>query len=103
MEKRRYSRIGENEQVEEIRMKAKKITQPAVPIRMISLGGLNEIGKNMTVFECQDDMIIIDCGSTFPDDEMYGIDLVIPDFTYVLENKDRIKGLFITPLPVISS
>ncbi|MBQ3394599.1 MAG: ribonuclease J [Oscillospiraceae bacterium] len=96
MEKRRYSRIDENDQINEIRAKAKKITQPAVPIRMISLGGLNEIGKNMTVFECQGDMIIVDCGSTFPDDEMYGIDLVIPDFTYVLENADRIRGLFIT-------
>lgn len=65
-------------------------------VRVISLGGLNEIGKNMTVIECGDDMIIIDCGSSFPESEMFGIDLVIPDFTYITENIERVKGLIIT-------
>ena len=68
----------------------------AVPIHVYPLGGLGEVGKNMTVYECCGDMIIVDCGLVFPDSEMYGIDMVIPDFTFVLQNKDRIKGLLIT-------
>ena len=68
----------------------------AVPIHIYPLGGLGEVGKNMTVYECCGDMIIVDCGLVFPDSEMYGIDLVIPDFTFVLQNKDKIRGLFIT-------
>lgn len=70
--------------------------QPAVPMHIIPLGGLGEVGKNITLYECQGDMILVDCGSVFPDSDMFGIDLVIPEFSYVLENKDRIKGLFIT-------
>ena len=70
--------------------------QPAIPMHICPLGGLGEVGKNITLYECQGDMILVDCGSVFPDNDMFGIDLVIPDFTYVLENKDRIKGLFIT-------
>ncbi len=70
--------------------------QPAVPMHIIPLGGLGEVGKNITLYECQGDMILVDCGSVFSDSDMFGIDLVIPDFSYVLENKDRIKGLFIT-------
>jgi len=65
-------------------------------IRIIPLGGLNEIGKNMTVYECMGDMFVVDCGNTFPDSEMFGVDLVIPDFTYILENTDKIKGIVIT-------
>ena len=65
-------------------------------IRLIPLGGLNEIGKNMTVYECKGDMFIVDCGNTFPDSEMFGVDLVIPDFSYVKEHKDQIKGIVIT-------
>ena len=65
-------------------------------IRIIPLGGLNEIGKNMTVYECMGDMFVVDCGNTFPDSEMFGVDLVIPDFTYILENVDKIKGIVIT-------
>ena len=69
---------------------------PVESIRLIPLGGLNEIGKNMTVYECMGDMFIVDCGNTFPDSEMFGVDLVIPDFSFVVENRDKIKGIVIT-------
>ena len=65
-------------------------------VRIIPLGGLNEIGKNMTVYECGNDMFIVDCGLAFPDETMLGIDIVIPDFTYVVQNKEKIRGVFIT-------
>lgn len=79
------------------RRKPKKAAEAKKPpVRIIPLGGLNEIGKNMTVIECEGDMIIIDCGSTFPDSEMFGIDLVIPDFTFISENADKVKGLVVT-------
>ena len=68
----------------------------AIPMHICPLGGLGEVGKNITLYECQGDMILVDCGVVFPDSEMFGVDLVIPDFTYVLENRDRIKGVFIT-------
>ena len=62
----------------------------AVPLHIIPLGGLNEIGKNMTVYECQGDMFIVDCGLAFPDADMLGVDLVIPDFDFVEKNLARI-------------
>ena len=68
----------------------------AEKLKIISLGGLNEIGKNLTVYEYGGDIIIIDVGMGFPDDDMYGIDVVIPDFTYLIKNKDRIRGIFLT-------
>ena len=66
------------------------------PVKIIPLGGLNEIGKNMTVFECSNDIFILDCGLAFPDADMPGVDIVIPDFTYVERNKDKIRGIVIT-------
>ena len=78
------------------RQNAALYEDPAIPMHICPLGGLGEVGKNITLYECQGDMILVDCGLVFPDEEMFGVDLVIPDFTYVLENKDRIKGLFIT-------
>ena len=65
-------------------------------LKIIPIGGIEEIGKNMTVFEYGDDIVIVDCGVAFPEDEMLGIDLVIPDFTYLEKNRDRIRGLVIT-------
>ena len=66
------------------------------PLRIIPLGGLDGIGKNMTAFECGPDMILIDAGIMFPDDNQPGIDLVLPDYTYVLENEDKLRGIIIT-------
>ncbi len=65
-------------------------------LRMIPLGGMCEIGKNMTAYEYGNDIIIVDCGQIFPDETMPGVDAVIPDFTYVLQNRDRVRGIFIT-------
>ena len=65
-------------------------------VRLYFLGGLNEIGKNFTLVECGDDMFIIDCGMAFPSDELLGVDLVIPDFTFVEQNRDRIRGIVLT-------
>lgn len=65
-------------------------------IRIIPLGGLNEIGKNMMAFELKDDIVIVDCGLSFPEDEMLGIDIVIPDITYLMKNKEKIRGIVLT-------
>lgn len=65
-------------------------------VKVIPLGGLGAIGKNITVVEYKRDIIVIDCGMGFPEDEMYGVDLIIPDITYLLDNKDRVKGIFFT-------
>ena len=65
-------------------------------LRIVPLGGLQEVGKNMTVVESRDEMILIDCGMTFPEDDMPGIDIVIPDITYLLKNRKKLKGIVIT-------
>lgn len=68
----------------------------AEKLKIISLGGLNEIGKNITVLEYGKDMILVDCGLGFPEDDMYGVDLVIADMTYLVKNKQKIRGMFLT-------
>lgn len=65
-------------------------------VKIYSLGGLNEIGKNITAFECENDIIIVDCGIGFPNDDMLGVDLVIPDFTHIQNNIDKVRGIFLT-------
>ncbi len=74
----------------------KRRNSNAAKLHMYTLGGLGEVGKNITVFECEGDMIIVDCGLVFPESDMFGVDLVIPDFTFILQNKDKIKGIVIT-------
>jgi ribonuclease J len=68
----------------------------SIPLKVIPLGGLDGIGKNMTAFEYGDDMILVDAGIMFPDDDMPGVDLVLPDYTYVLENEDKLRGIIVT-------
>ena len=68
----------------------------AEKLKIIPLGGLDEIGKNITVLEYGNDMIVVDCGVAFPEDDMYGVDLVIPDFTYLVKNAAKLRGMFIT-------
>ncbi len=70
--------------------------KPTGTLRVFSLGGLMEIGKNMTVIEYEQDIIVVDCGLAFPDEDMLGVDLVIPDVSYLQQNKDRVRGIFIT-------
>ncbi len=73
-----------------------KVKKDKGKIRIIPLGGLHEIGKNITVIEYENDMIAVDCGLAFPDEDMLGIDLVIPDITYLEQNQDRLRGIFLT-------
>ena len=86
---------GDGKQKKNNRRSTKKVNK--TPVRIIPLGGLNEIGKNMTCYECGNDMFIVDCGLAFPDENMLGVDIVIPDFTYVTKNnKEKVRGIFIT-------
>ena len=73
-----------------------KAAPPALPVHYTMLGGLNEIGKNMAVLEYGDDAFIIDCGMSFPDEDLLGVDVVLPDFAYALKIKDKLRGIFIT-------
>lgn len=68
----------------------------ASKLKVIPLGGLHEVGKNITAFEYEDEILVVDCGVAFPEDDMLGIDLVIPDFNYLLKNRDRVKGIVLT-------
>ena len=77
-------------------MAQRKKKQNTKKLKVVMLGGLSEIGKNLAVIEYENEMIVVDCGIGFPDDEMPGVDLVLPDFTYLKENADKLKGVFIT-------
>ena len=87
---------GEKQNAVQNKPKTAKHTNGGRRLKVIPLGGLDEIGKNMTVIEYGDDMIIIDCGLAFPDADMLGIDHVIPDFTYVMKNRQKLRGIFVT-------
>ncbi len=76
--------------------KQREPKEPLFPVRLTVLGGLNEIGKNMTMFEYGDDAFLIDCGMAFPDEDLLGVDIVLPDFTHVEKNAERIRGIVVT-------
>jgi len=82
--------------VEVIRKYRRDIMGKSNTVRVIPLGGLGEIGKNITLFEYEDEILVVDCGMTFPEDEMLGVDIVIPDLTYLIRNKHKVKGLILT-------
>lgn len=86
---------GKVQKSENISKKPKRESR-RTPVKIIPLGGLNEIGKNLTVFECSNDIFIDDCGLAFPDSEMLGVDIVIPDFTYLERNREKIRGVVLT-------
>lgn len=85
---------GSSRRAKRPRARGKKKSAPSM--RIIPLGGLDAIGKNMTAFECGDDIILIDAGLMFPDDEHVGVDLILPDYTYILENAEKLRGIVIT-------
>ena len=76
--------------------KSQRQVKRADNLKVIPIGGLNEIGKNLTVLEYKEQILVIDCGMSFPEDEMYGIDVVIPDFSYLVKNASKIVGVVIT-------
>ncbi len=95
-EKKPVKKSGINKQTAEVNNSHKKESANKKPVRIIPLGGIGEIGKNITLYEYDGDMFIVDCGISFPDESTPGVDIVIPDFTYLLENKERIKGMVLT-------
>ena len=101
VEKREVNQEIKNERIKTRRTRNSRTTQnqnifKKANIKIIPLGGLYEIGKNITVFEYENEIIVVDCGISFPEDDMLGVDLVIPDVTYLIENKEKIKGMLIT-------
>ncbi|MBO7341564.1 MAG: ribonuclease J, partial [Clostridia bacterium] len=86
----------QKESVQPKRARPARATKDKGRIRVIPLGGLQEIGKNLTVIEYENDMIAVDCGLAFPEEDMLGVDLVIPDITYLEQNADRLRGIFLT-------
>ena len=89
-QRKKQNRASQREDISKI------AKNPDTKVKIIPLGGLNEIGKNITAIECDDDIIVIDCGFGFPDEDMLGIDLVIPDFTYLKDNANKIRGILLT-------
>ena len=89
-------KTAEKSNVTEVTKTHKNIKVARDRLKIIPLGGLEEVGKNMTVFEYGDDMILVDCGVAFPEDDMLGVDLVIPDFAYLTKNKEKLRGMVIT-------
>ncbi len=89
-QRKKQNRASQREDISKI------AKNPDAKVKIIPLGGLNEIGKNITAIECDDDIIVIDCGFGFPDEDMLGIDLVIPDFTYLKDNANKIRGILLT-------
>jgi ribonuclease J len=79
-----------------LKIKERRQEREKKQLKLIPLGGLNEIGKNITILEYRDDMMIVDCGMSFPDDEMYGIDIVLPDFAYLIKNRAKLRGMILT-------
>ena len=73
-----------------------RVVENKPSVKIAFLGGLNEIGKNITLFECEGDIVILDCGMAFPDGDMLGVDLVIPDFSYIEQNIDMVIGVVLT-------
>ena len=101
VEKREVNQEIKNERTKTKRTRNSRTTQnqsifKKASIKIIPLGGLYEIGKNITVFEYENEIIVVDCGISFPEDDMLGVDLVIPDVTYLIENQEKIKGMLIT-------
>ena len=90
------SRTGIYNNINNKNKKNNSINNNINSVKIIPLGGLDEIGKNMTLIEYENDIVIIDCGLAFPDNEMLGVDIVIPDFSYVVENKNKIRGIVVT-------
>lgn len=93
---KKNSKYGQRKPYRQNYKKYNKKKKDIKPVRIGFLGGLNEIGKNITVYEYDGDIMLVDCGLAFPDADMLGVDLVIPDFTYLEQNRDKIKGIVIT-------
>ena len=84
--------IRRHTESQETQNKKEKVRKRPENMKVIPIGGLDEIGKNMTVLEYQNQMLIVDCGMTFPEDEMFGVDVVIPDLSYVINNASRMRA-----------
>ncbi|MGN0622689.1 MAG: ribonuclease J [Oscillospiraceae bacterium] len=93
---RRYDASRQQNTPQRSQRRTEREPQRKTPVKIIPLGGLNEIGKNFTCIECANDLFVIDCGLAFPDSEMLGVDIVIPDFTYIEKNAEKLRGVVIT-------
>ncbi len=93
---KKLSNNNKNVQRRKVQKYKPRVVENKPSVKIAFLGGLNEIGKNITLFECEGDIVILDCGMAFPDGDMLGVDLVIPDFSYIEQNIDRVKGVVLT-------